>query len=63
MVALVLSGVTALLLNGSYAFQGPVIARLTYSHGVHAGDVLVLLGWAVAMAALVLLARRPDPHD
>ena len=59
-VTLVLSGFTALLLHGTYTFQGPVVLPLTDEHGLHAGDVLVLLGWVVAMAALALLVRRPS---
>ena len=58
-MALVLSGFTALLLHGTYEFEGPVVLSVSYDHGLHAGDVLVLLGWAVAMAAVVLLVRRP----
>jgi hypothetical protein len=59
-VGLVLSGFTALLLHGTYEFEGPVVLTLTFNHGLHAGDVLLLLGWLVAMAAVVLLVRRPS---
>ena len=59
-VGLVLSGFTALLLRGTYEFEGPVVLTLTYNHGLHAGDLLVLLGWVVSMAAVVLLVRRPS---
>ncbi|GAA4306942.1 hypothetical protein [Klenkia terrae] len=60
LVALVLSGFTALLLHGTYEFEGPVVLTLTYNHGLHAGDVLILLGWVVAIVAVVLLVRRPS---
>lgn len=62
-VGLVLSGFTALLLQGTYAFEGPVVLRVTYEHGLHAGDLLLLVGWAVAMGALALLVRRPRARD
>jgi hypothetical protein len=32
---------------------------VTKSHGLHAGDLFVMAGWAVAMTALFLLARHP----
>ncbi len=35
--------------------------EVTASHGLHRGDVVLLAGWLVAMAALVVLARRPRP--
>ncbi|MCO7221850.1 hypothetical protein [Klenkia sp. PcliD-1-E] len=60
-IAVVLTGFTALLLNGTYRFEGPVVLPVTSSHGLHAGDVALLLGWAAAMAALVALVRRPGP--
>lgn len=57
----VVSGFTFLLLTGDYINDGPVVLALTESRGLHAGDVFVLAGWGVAMAALGLLARRPGP--
>ncbi len=56
----IVSGFTVLLLTGRYINDGPVVITLTRSHGLHAGDLFVITGWAVAMAALVLLARSPD---
>jgi hypothetical protein len=53
-----LSAFTFLLLTGNYINDGPVVVAVTESHGVHAGDVFVIAGWAVAMAALFLLARH-----
>ena len=60
-VAAVLTGFTVLLLHGTYEFEGPVVLEVTASHGLHRGDVVLLAGWLVAMAALVVLARRPRP--
>ncbi|MCV2490740.1 hypothetical protein OF117_15375 [Geodermatophilus sp. YIM 151500] len=63
--ALTVSGVVSafafLLVTGSYLNDGPVLVQLGPGHGVHAGDLLVLAGWAVSMvalAALVLVPRR-----
>ncbi len=56
----IVSGFTLLLITGRYINDGPVVITLTRSHGLHAGDLFVITGWAVAMAALVLLARSPD---
>jgi hypothetical protein len=56
----IVSGFTLLLITGRYVNDGPVVITLTTSHGLHAGDLFVITGWAVAMAALVLLARTPD---
>jgi hypothetical protein len=53
-----LSVFTFLLVTGDYITDGPVVVAVTRSHGVHAGDLVVMAGWAVAMAALFLLARR-----
>ena len=58
-VAVVLSGFAFLLVTGRYLDDGPVVAPVTLEHGLHLGDVFVLGGWAVGMAMLVLLARRP----
>ncbi|SDO98265.1 hypothetical protein SAMN05660199_02923 [Klenkia soli] len=58
-VALVLTVFAVQLVTGPYETDGPVVLPVTYSHGLHAGDVPVLVGWVLAMVALVLLARRP----
>jgi hypothetical protein len=57
-VAGILSGFAFLLLTGSYINDGPVLVRLTASHGLHAGDLVILAGWVVGMAALGLLTRQ-----
>ena len=54
----IVSAFTFLLLTGRYINDGPVVIALTDSHGLHAGDLFVIAGWAVAMATLVLLARH-----
>ena len=54
----ILSGFTFLLLTGRYINDGPVVIALTDTHGLHAGDLFVIAGWAVGMATLVLLARH-----
>jgi hypothetical protein len=59
-VGAIVSGFTVLLLTGRYINDGPVVVTLTKAHGLHAGDLFVIAGWVVAMAALVLLARQPD---
>ncbi|SEL64977.1 hypothetical protein SAMN04515665_11650 [Blastococcus sp. DSM 46786] len=55
----VVSGFAALLITGEYRNEGPVLLTLVGNHGVHAGDLFVLAGWAVAVLALVLLAAAP----
>jgi hypothetical protein len=51
-----------LLVTGRYAEEGPILARFTPQHGVHAGDLVVLAVWALSMLALAGLARRSAPH-
>ena len=62
-VAAVLSGFAVLLLTGQYVNEGPVLVRLTRTHGVHAGDLFVVLGWAVALLAVGGLLRPTDRRD
>ncbi len=57
--AAVLTGFTFLLLTGQYVNDGPVVARVTSDHGIHAGDVFVVAAWAVAMLGLLVLTLRP----
>ncbi|KQS68855.1 hypothetical protein [Modestobacter sp. Leaf380] len=59
--AFVVSGFAYLLVTGRYANDGPVLLQLTVTHGLHAGDLFIVAGWVVAMAALALLLRTPHP--
>ena len=47
----VLTGFAVLLVTGRYINDGPVLFRLTDTHGIHRGDVFVLCGWAVALVS------------
>jgi hypothetical protein len=58
-VGAILSGFAFLLLTGQYIQEGPVVVSLTHSHGLHSGDLFVIAGWVVGMAALGLLMRAP----
>jgi hypothetical protein len=58
----ILSGFTFMLLTGAYINDGPVLVSVSEAHGLHAGDLFVIAGWLVAVTALVLLAREPDPR-
>jgi hypothetical protein len=62
-VGAVLSGFAFLLLTGRYIDDGPVVVTLGTGHGLHAGDLFVLAGWAVAIAALVVLATGARLHS
>jgi hypothetical protein len=62
-VGAVLSGFAFLLLTGRYINDGAVVLTVEPGHGLHVGDLFVLAGWAMAIAALVVLttgARRPS---
>jgi hypothetical protein len=58
-VTAVLTGFAFLLVTGNYLEEGAVLARVSTDHGVHQGDVFVVLGWAVSVAAVLVLARGP----
>ena len=62
-IAGVLSAFAVLLLTGHYVSEGPVLLRLGVDHGVHLGDVFVVLGWAVALAAVTSLLRATGSQD
>jgi hypothetical protein len=59
MVGAIVSGFAFLLLTGRYINDGEVVVALTANHGLHAGDLFVIAGWAVAMLALLILAALP----
>ena len=57
----VLSAFAVLLVTGRYPSEGPVLLTLTVEHGLHRGDVLVLIGWAagvLSLLGLLVLRRR-----
>ena len=59
--AAVLSVFAALLLNGRYRAEGHVLLRLSESHGIHRGDLLIVGGWLIGMIAVaVLVWERPQ---
>ena len=60
--ASVLSVFTALLLNGRYRAEGHVLLRLSETHGIHRGDVLIVGGWLIGMIAVAVLVWE-RPHD
>ena len=60
--AAVLSVFTALLLNGRYRVEGHVLLRLSETHGIHRGDVLIVGGWLIGMIAVAVLVWE-RPHD
>lgn len=53
--AAVLSAFAALLLNGQYRAEGPVLVTLWGSHGIHRGDILIAGGWVIGMIAVAVL--------
>jgi hypothetical protein len=58
-VGAVLSGFAVLLLTGEYENEGRVVISVTRTHGLHAGDLFVIAGWALSLIALVVLTVRP----
>ena len=50
-------GVAALII-GHYPDEGPYVS-LTATHGIHAGDVVLLVLWAVVVGGLWRWTRRP----
>ncbi len=62
-IAAVLSAFAVLLLTGHYVGEGPILVGLGYGHGIHAGDLLVVLGWAAAVLAVAGLVRATGRRD
>ena len=60
--AAVLSVFAALLLNGRYRAEGPVILTLSHTHGIHRGDLLIAGGWLIGIIAVVVLVAD-GPRD
>ena len=59
-IAGVLSAFAVLLLTGNYVYEGPILLRLREDHGIHLGDVVVVLAWAAALMGEARLLRSPD---
>ncbi len=62
-IAAVLSVFAVLLLTGQYLNEGPVLLRLVEDHGVHEGDLFVVLGWVAALSAVGGLLRSTGRRD
>jgi hypothetical protein len=60
LTAAVLTGFAFLLLTGRYSNDGPVVVQVSSEHGLHAGDLFVMAGWALGMLALAFVALAPD---
>ena len=58
LVGAVLTALTLLLIAGHGPWAGDPIVTLGKGRGLNAGDVPVLLGWAIGVGACVLLWRR-----
>jgi len=58
-VGTVVSGFAFLLVTGRYINDGPVVATVSRGHGLHEGDVFVIVGWAASMIAILVLAAMP----
>ena len=57
LVAFATAFVAALLIF-DYPQEGPVVATLSESHGLHAGDLLLLLGWLGTVGLAVAIGRK-----
>jgi hypothetical protein len=63
-VLLVMSSFALLLLHGRYVAEGPVVLSLSAEHGVHEGDIVVVVGWLIGVVAqFTLLLRRSPTGD
>jgi hypothetical protein len=62
-IAVILSAFAVLLLTGRYVNDGPVLVTLGADRGIHAGDVFIVAGWAVALLAEVGLLRAAERRD
>ena len=63
LIAAVLSAFAVLLLTGRYLADGPVLLRFDLEHGIHAGDLFIVLGWAAALLAVGGLLRATGRRD
>jgi hypothetical protein len=58
MLVVILTGLALAAVAGHRPDEGPTIMTLTSRHGVHAGDLLVVLGWAIGVGSCAWLWRR-----
>ncbi|MGQ7297650.1 hypothetical protein [Quadrisphaera sp. KR29] len=58
-VVVVLSVLSLAVVAGDHRFQGPVVLPLTAEHGLHLGDVLVVVAWAVCVGLVGRLVLAP----
>jgi len=54
-ISAVSSGFAFLLVTGHYIDEGEVVTSFTPDHGLHEGDIFVLLGWAISIIAVLAL--------
>lgn len=52
----VLTGFFVLIVSGRVVTEGPVVAVLTRTHGIHLGDLFALGAWALATGGLLASA-------
>ena len=62
-VAGALSAFAVLLLTGHYVGEGPILLRLGEGHGIHLGDVFVVISWTAALLAGAGLLRVTGRRD
>jgi len=55
----VLTGFAGLLLTGDYFREGPILLTLSATHGIHRGDVGIVVGWLLAMSGLGFCLATP----
>jgi asparagine N-glycosylation enzyme membrane subunit Stt3 len=61
LAAAIMSVFAVLLLTGDYVREGPVLVRLSTTHGIHRGDLGIVSLWTLGMLSLlaVVIAGRP----
>ncbi|WP_299954959.1 hypothetical protein [uncultured Modestobacter sp.] len=59
MAVAVLTCFAFLLVTGRYADEGPVLVVLRPGRGVHRGDLFVIAGWLLGVAAVLTAAASP----
>ena len=55
----VLSALALAVVVGDHRFQGPVVLRLTPQHGMHLGDAVVVVAWALCVGLVARLVAVP----